>query len=111
MASSKSVVIVSDMHDGGATLVCTPEPTIADLGTTYKPNKLQKALYRVWNDCIDELIQKPNLLVVNGEPHQSGSFSHVYGVHLESSQLFFYMSLCFFLSPSLYQVRSSCGDG
>ena len=71
--SSKSVLIVSDMHVGGSTAVCSKEPEISDLETTHKPNKLQKALYQVWNNCIDELYQKPSLLVVNGEPCDGGN--------------------------------------
>jgi len=73
MTSSKSVLIISDMHVGSSTAVCSKEPETIDLETTYKPNKLQKALYGVWNECIDELLQKPNLLVVNGEPCDGGN--------------------------------------
>lgn len=71
--SSKSVLIISDLHVGSSTAVCTPDPDISDLNTTYKPNKLQSELYSVWNECIDDLIQKPNLLVVNGEPCDGGN--------------------------------------
>ncbi len=73
MASSKSILIVSDMHVGSATAVCTDEPVIADLNTTYKPNKLQVELYKHWGNCIDDLEQKPTLLVVNGEPCDGGN--------------------------------------
>jgi len=68
MVSSKSVLIVSDIHNGSSTAICTPEPEIADLETTYRPNKLQQELYSVWQECIDDLVQKPDLLVINGEP-------------------------------------------
>jgi len=61
------------MHVGSSTAICTENPNTVDLETTYKPNKLQKALYGVWKECIDELIQKPNLLVVNGEPCDGGN--------------------------------------
>jgi len=61
------------MHVGSSTAICTENPNTVDLETTYKPNKLQKALYHVWKECIDELIQKPNLLVVNGEPCDGGN--------------------------------------
>lgn len=71
--SSKSVLIVSDMHVGSATAVCSPNPEISDLETTHNPNKLQKELYNVWQDCIDDLHQKPTLLVVNGEPCDGGN--------------------------------------
>ncbi len=65
---SKSILIGSDFHDGSATAICTHEPEISDLGTTYKPNKLQQELYNAYIDCIDDLVQKPDLFVVNGEP-------------------------------------------
>ncbi|KKL47886.1 hypothetical protein LCGC14_2331040, partial [marine sediment metagenome] len=49
------------------------EPEITDLNTTYRPNNLQKQLKLAWNECIDDLIQKPTLLVVNGEPCDGGN--------------------------------------
>jgi len=72
--SSKSVLAISDLHCGSSTAICTPDPEISDLDTTYKPNKLQKELYSVWNECIDELHQKPEVLVLNGEPIDGGNF-------------------------------------
>jgi len=66
--SSKSILTISDMHVGAGTSVCTLRPVISDLNTTYKPNRLQLALNEAWYNCIDELEQKPTLLVVNGEP-------------------------------------------
>ena len=66
--SSKSILTVSDLHDGAGTAVCSAEPIISELGTVYVPNKLQVALNEAWFDCIDDLEQKPTLLVVNGEP-------------------------------------------
>ena len=71
--SSKSVLLVSDMHIGSSTALCSEEPEIADLGTTHNPNKLQKELYSVWQECIDELHQKPTVLVINGEPCDGGN--------------------------------------
>jgi len=71
--SSKSVLIVSDMHVGSTTAICSKEPVMSDKDTTYRPSKLQKALLSVWYDCIDELIQKPDVLVVNGEPCDGGN--------------------------------------
>lgn len=69
MASSKSVLILSDMHVGSTTAVCTADPEITDKDTQHKPNKLQKALFETWQEIPDELInKKPTLLVVNGEP-------------------------------------------
>ena len=65
---SKRILVVSDMHVGSGTSVCSEGPVITELGTTYKPNKLQVALNEAWHNCIDELTGKPDLLVVNGEP-------------------------------------------
>ena len=68
MASSKSIYIVSDIHDGSVTAVCSPDPEVQEKGESYRPNKLQKELYRIWEEAIDDLSQKPNLCVINGEP-------------------------------------------
>ncbi len=73
MASSKSVLVIGDMHVGSTTSVCSPEPPMSDKDTTHRPSKLQKSLYNHWNACIDELLQKPDLLVVNGEPCDGGN--------------------------------------
>jgi hypothetical protein len=52
---------------GSAYAVCSPNPTIGDLGTTYRPNKLQKKLYNHWIKVKDSLSQKPHVLCLNGE--------------------------------------------
>lgn len=66
--SSKSLYIVSDIHDGSITAVCSPNPQTEERGESYTPNKLQKELYRIWTEAIDDLHQKPDICVVNGEP-------------------------------------------
>lgn len=71
--SSKSVYIVSDIHDGSIMAVCSPKPYNSDLKTYYKPNSLQKDLYRIWLESIDNLEQHPNICVVNGEPIDGGN--------------------------------------
>ena len=71
--SSKSVLVVSDVHDGGSTAVCSEHPYNSEMDSEYKPNKLQRTLNRAWYDCIDSLTQKPTLLVVNGEPCDGGN--------------------------------------
>lgn len=71
--SSKSLYIVSDIHDGSITAICSDHPEVQEKGENYKPNKLQKELYRIWIEAIDELDQKPNLCVVNGEPVDGGN--------------------------------------
>jgi len=73
LSKSKSILIVSDIHNGSSTAICTPEPDIAELETTHRPNKLQQALYNGWQKCIDEIEQKPTLLFVNGEPCDGGN--------------------------------------
>lgn len=65
---SKSLYIVSDLHDGSITAICSPHPEVQEKGESYKPNKLQRELYRIWQESIDELDQKPDICVVNGEP-------------------------------------------
>jgi len=66
--SSKSILVASDMHVGSALSICSAEPVITELGTVHLPNKLQIALAEAWYNCIDDLEQKPTLLVLNGEP-------------------------------------------
>ena len=65
--SSKSVVIFSDIHVGSKVAVCSESPKIID-GENYTPNKAQKALKKAWDLAISEISQKPDLLVINGEP-------------------------------------------
>jgi len=73
-SGSKSIVIYSDIHDGSTTAVCSPEPEIEEQSTTYKPNALQKELYSIWEEAIDEFSKKkPDLCVVNGEPVDGGN--------------------------------------
>jgi hypothetical protein len=61
---SRSVLFLSDMHDGNDYAVCSPEPTRN--GSTVKPNKLQKRLFEFWCEMRDRC-PKPHILVVNGE--------------------------------------------
>ena len=66
--SSKSAYIVSDIHTGSITAVCSPNPKVQEKGENYEPNKLQKELYRIWCEAIEDLSKKPDVCVVNGEP-------------------------------------------
>ena len=66
--SSKSIVGWTDVHDGATTALCSAEPYNSELDTTIKLNKIQKTLRHAWLDSIDELEQKPDLVVLNGEP-------------------------------------------
>jgi len=65
---SRSVLFLSDMHVGSAYAICSEEPYIGELGTTHKPNKLQKQLLGFWYWVKDGLSQDPHVLVLNGEP-------------------------------------------
>lgn len=64
---SKSIVVFSDIHVGSKYSVCSEEPELDD-GGSYRPSKIQKKFNRAWIDSIDELITKPDVLVINGEP-------------------------------------------
>jgi len=64
LARSKSLVVYSDLHVGSKLAVCSDDPEIPN----YRPNKLQKALYEMWYESIDEIQQKPEIKVINGEP-------------------------------------------
>jgi len=65
--SSKSIVILSDVHVGSNLSVCSKSPKITD-GEDYTPNKAQKALLDCWKEACDDIIEKPNAIVINGEP-------------------------------------------
>lgn len=64
MARSKSIINFSDLHIGSKLAVCSDDPEIPN----YRPNKLQLALYDMWGECIDEITQKPEIKLINGEP-------------------------------------------
>lgn len=66
--SSKSLYVVSDVHVGAVTAVCSPAPIIQERGEVYRPNKLQTELFKIWEEAIDDLSKKPDICVVNGEP-------------------------------------------
>ena len=65
--SSKSVVIFSDIHVGSKVAICSDSPKIID-GEDYNPNKAQKALKKAWDLACSEITQKPDIVVINGEP-------------------------------------------
>jgi len=66
-SSSKSVLFISDMHVGSIYAVRTPHAVLVD-GTELNPTKLSQQLYDNWCWAKDELIQKPDVLCLNGEP-------------------------------------------
>ena len=71
--SSKSIFVFSDIHVGSKYSVCSEEPSLDD-GGSYKPSPNQKKLLGAWHQSIDELQQKPNALVINGEPIDGSNF-------------------------------------
>ena len=66
--SSKSIVAWTDVHTGATTALCSSEPYNSELDTVIKLNKVQKTLRNAWLDSVDDLVQKPDLVVLNGEP-------------------------------------------
>jgi hypothetical protein len=73
LRSSKSIVIYSDIHVGSTTAVCTPNPIVSETSSEHKPNALQRELYQIWEEAIDDFSKKPDLCVVNGEPVDGGN--------------------------------------
>ena len=69
MASSKSLVVYSDIHCGSKRAICPRDTSIPD----YRPNKFQKLLNDIRDETIDELLQKPRFKVINGEPFDGGN--------------------------------------
>ena len=67
MARSRSFVIYSDLHVGSKYSVCSEEPELDDAGS-YRPSPNQKKLLEAYYDSIDNLITKPDIMVINGEP-------------------------------------------
>ena len=63
----KRVMVISDLHVGSSTAVCSEKPIISDLSTYYVPNKLQKTFFRAWKDMIKSIHGTIDLLVINGE--------------------------------------------
>ena len=67
MSKSKRVLVISDIHVGSSTALCSEKPIISDLNTYYTPNKLQKIFFQAWKDMIKSLKGPVDLLVINGE--------------------------------------------
>ena len=69
------IAAVSDVHAGGTTAVCTPEPIELDDGGFYHPSKLQKWLYGLWTEgwgeryarLLDLYQPASQTLVLNGD--------------------------------------------
>ena len=57
-------MVYSDIHVGSKLAVCSDDPEIPN----YRPNNLQKKLYEMWQESIDDITQKPDIKIINGEP-------------------------------------------
>ena len=64
---SKRVLVISDLHVGSSTALCSEKPIISDLNTWHRPNQLQKVFFIAWKDMIKSLKGPVDLLVINGE--------------------------------------------
>ena len=64
-SQSRTVLFLSDIHDGSTTAVCSEKPVKGD--GSYNPNSLQQKLYEFWCSTRDKC-PKPHALVLNGEP-------------------------------------------
>ena len=42
------LLIISDLHVGSITALCSEKPVISDHNNYHLPNKLQKALFKAW---------------------------------------------------------------
>ena len=62
----KIVVVLSDVHCGHKLAVC-PLTFEDSNGGIYRANKVQRALFEAWSETA-KLWNKPDILVVNGEP-------------------------------------------
>jgi hypothetical protein len=63
------LLIISDLHVGSITALCSEKPVVSDHNSYHLPNKLQKALFKAWKDMIKDATKDGgiDLLVVNGE--------------------------------------------
>jgi len=77
-SSSKSVLLISDMHVGSIYAVRSPEAFIAD-GSALGSSDLSEQLYDNWTWARDQMIQKPKVLIINGEPIDGSNKKSVSG--------------------------------
>ena len=69
--SSKTVIMISDIHDMSKLAVCSKEPYNSELDQICKLTGLQKGLNQAWTQCANEIKDKYGkvaLTVYNGEP-------------------------------------------
>ena len=63
------ILVISDLHVGSTTALCSERPVISDQNTYYVPNEMQRVLLKAWKDMIKEATRQGgiDLLVINGE--------------------------------------------
>lgn len=77
--SSKSILCLSDIHCGSIYAPCSEEPFINLAKTTWNPTNIQKQMTEFWLWSRDQLIQKPHLTVINGEPVDGDNYAEIGG--------------------------------
>ena len=65
--SSRTLMVVSDMHVGSIYAVCSQEPVINETGQEFKLDYTNKRFLEHWMDCRD-WCPNPHVLICNGEP-------------------------------------------
>jgi len=78
-SSSKSILFLGDIHCGSIYAPCSLEPELLTTKTTWNPTALQKQCLEYWLETRDQLIQKPFLTVINGEPVDGDNIKEVGG--------------------------------
>lgn len=67
--SSKSLLVTGDMHVGYKHALCSPNPIISEINTTFSPEEPCRVFYEHWCSIPDRLQNGiPDYFVINGEP-------------------------------------------
>ena len=64
-ASIRNLVVVSDIHAGSQSGLCPPGGVRLDTGARYKPNRIQRGMWRMWESFWREWVPR----VTRGEPY------------------------------------------
>ena len=77
---SKTILVLSDVQDGHKLSICSSQPKYSQAPpaepTIYQPNKVQKALYKAWEEVAKEW-KRPDILVLNGEPIEGQQYKNM----------------------------------
>jgi hypothetical protein len=65
--SSRTIGVLSDIHDGSTHAVCSHEPIRQSTGEEYKKSDVNRLFLEHWDACVDWL-KNAHIQVVNGEP-------------------------------------------